>query len=193
MHSQLLQPHVLQQRHETGQFIIAVLFIDTDACFYRNRHRHRLPHGRDTSRNPFRLQHETGTERSGLRPVAGVTDVQVDFIETRLFSPYRTAGQFFRLTATELNGQAVFRRIEGQQVAPVTVYQRSRADLLRMRGHMPGNQPQKIAAVAIGSVHHGGCRHWNHLINFICFIFSVTWYSFSLMRHTQFHAKTQSF
>ncbi len=102
MHDKGAAPRCSYGFHKPVQKFLAVVAIDAQTGFYRDRQRRCFMHGRDTIGHPRRFGHETGPHAAGTDPGAGTADIQIDFVKTmRLRKPCRLC-QNLRLVPTHL-------------------------------------------------------------------------------------------
>ena len=104
-----------QFTHEITEVVVAVMVINAQPCFDRDRDIHGIAHGRQAITHQRRFQHQAGPETPALNPVRRATDVQVDLIVTPALRDPGTFGQVGRVAAAQLQGEWMFFFIETDQ------------------------------------------------------------------------------
>ncbi|VTM86822.1 Uncharacterised protein [Raoultella ornithinolytica] len=102
---------------EITQEFIAILVIDADTGFYRDRDGHHVAHRFDTVRYQLRIAHQAGAEHPVLHAVGRTADVEVDLIVAARFRQFRTLRECSRIAAAQLQGQRMLFFAIGQIVA----------------------------------------------------------------------------
>ena len=150
----VLQPGLRHRVDEAVQALLGVLVVDADAALHRHRQDHRRAHRRDGLRDKRRLGHQAGAEASGLHAVGRTADIQIDLVVAEVRADARGAGQLVRITAAELEADRMLLRREAEHALAIAVKHRVRGHHLGVEERALRDQPQEIAAVAVGPLHH---------------------------------------
>ena len=113
---------VLDESNEIG---LAVLVVDADPAFYRNRH---IPNGaahcRNACRHKLGFRHETGAEAARLHTVRRTPAIQIDLIVAEGQTDFGGARQFFRVGPAELQRDRMLDRMEAEKPLAVAMHDR---------------------------------------------------------------------
>ena len=133
---------------------LCVLVVDADAALDGDRQTGARAHRRDTFADELGLGHEAGAEPPRLHAVRGATDIEVDLVITVVRADPRRGCEFLRIAAAELKRERTLGRREPEHARAVAVEHRVGGDHLGIEEGPLGDEPQEIAAVAVGPLHH---------------------------------------
>ena len=103
--------------------VIALVLVNANAVFHRDRHVHHVHHGFDTIGHQHRLVHQAGAKSAPLHPLTGATAVEVNFIVTPLRTQPGAVGQVGRFAPAQLQGQGMLFSIELQMARHIAMQQ----------------------------------------------------------------------
>src|ERR1700730_6300187 len=155
--TQGLESALVEVRHAAAQFALRGVH-HADAHLDRDRHAHRRAHCGHALANPRGLQHQAGAEGAAGDAVARTTAVQVDLVVACLLAGTCRRRELARLAPAQLQRDRVLRRFERQQPRAVAVHDRRRGDHLGVQQHVGREAAQKVAAMAVGPIHHRSDR-----------------------------------
>ena len=138
------------------QQLVGILVVDADAGLHRHRNAHRVLHGRHRGCHQVRLGHEAGPKARPLHPVAGAADVEVDLVIARRRPGPRRHRQLLRHRTAQLQGDGVFGLMKGEKAISVAMDDGATGHHLAIEQRPARDQPQEIAAMPVGPIHHGG-------------------------------------
>ena len=147
--------------------VIALGLVDANAVLDRHRHPgrvHHVHHGFDAVGHQLGFGHQAGAKGPALHPLARAAAVDVDLVIPPLRPQLRAARQVGRVTAAQLQCHGVLFHVEAQVPRHVAMDQRAGGHHLGVQQGVPGQQPVKVATVAVGPVHHGGDGHFSLVI-----------------------------
>ena len=139
--------------NEIAQKLIAILIVNPDTGFHRDRNRHHIAHRLDAVGHQWRIAHQTGAKHPVLHAVGGAADVEIDLIVATRFSQLRALRQGLRIAAAELQSNRVLFFAIGQ-IVTFAVNNRPRGHHFGIQQRMPRQQPQEVAAVSVSPVEH---------------------------------------
>ena len=87
-----------------AQKLIAVLVVNADTGFYRNRDRHDVAHRFNTVSHQLRVPHQAGAKHTVLYAIGRTADVEVNFIIAARLRQLCAVRQRSRIAAAELQG-----------------------------------------------------------------------------------------
>ena len=139
--------------------IVAFGLVDTDAVLHGDGHAGHIHHGLHAIGHQLGFGHQAGTECAALHALTRATAVQVDFVVAPLFTQPGAMRQVGWLAAAELQCHGVLLCIETQVASHIAMQQSTGGHHLGVQQGVAGQQPVKIAAMAVGPVEHRRNRH----------------------------------
>ena len=139
--------------NEIAQKLIAVLVVNADTGFHRDRNRHHIAHRLDAVGHQWRIAHQASAKHPVLHAVGGAADVEVDLIIAARLGQLRALRQGLGIAAAELQSNRVLFFAIGQ-IVPFAVNNRPGGHHFGIQQRMPRQQPQEVAAVSVGPVEH---------------------------------------
>ena len=164
--AQTLQPGVarVDDEHPAPRFAhladkiahkaVTLFFVDARAVLHGDGHIHHVAHGFDAIGHQRWLVHQAGAKGAALHPVAGAAAIEVDLVVAPLHAQAGGGGQIGGLAAAELQGQRVFFGVKAQVALHVPMHQRAGGHHLGVKPGVTAQQAVKVAAMAVGPVHH---------------------------------------
>src|SRR6185312_4958864 len=141
-------------RDEAIEAFLGVLIVDADAAFHRHWNRDSRAHRGDTLSNKLRLGHEAGAETSRLHAIRRAPDVEIDLVIAESGANPCGLVKFPRIASSELKTDRMLGGIKPKHAFPVAIEYRVRRHHLCVQERPPRQQPQEVAAVAVGPLHH---------------------------------------
>ena len=132
---------------------VAVLVINADTGFHRDRDRHDVAHRFNAVGNQLRVPHQAGAKHTVLHAIGRAADVQVNFIIAARLRQLRAVRQRSRIAAAELQGDRMLFFAVGQIVA-LAVNNRTGGHHFGIQQRVARQLTQKITAVSVGPVEH---------------------------------------
>ena len=145
--------------HEVAHKAVAFFLVDANAVLHRHGHVHHVAHGFHAVGHQLRRLHQAGAKGSALHAVAGAAAVEVDFVIAPLGAQPCGLGQVGGLAAAQLQGHRVLFGIEAQVALCAPVDDGACVHHFGVQQGVPGQQAVKVAAMAVGPVHHRGDGH----------------------------------
>ena len=137
-------------RHHRGRLIP----IQANAVLHRNRHIDRVLHGLDAIGHQSGLGHQTSTKGPSLHALRRAAAIQIDLAIAPTLTPLGGLGQIGRLTAADLQGQRMFRRVMVQVPGHIAMQQSACGHHLGVQPSMAGDQAMEITAMPVRPIHH---------------------------------------
>ena len=145
-------------RHRIDEAIEAflrILVVDADAALDRDRHLGALAHRRDQVGDKLGLGHQAGAEPPRLHAIGRAADIEIDLVVTELGADARGLGKRARIAAADLQGNGMLIHMELEQPVPIAAQHGVRRHHLGVEQRALGDEPQEVAAVPVGPLHHG--------------------------------------
>ena len=138
---------------EVAQEFVAVLVVNADTGFDRDRNGDHIAHRLDTVRYQLCIPHQTGAKHAVLHAVGRAANVQVDLVVAAFFRQLRALRQRGRIAAAQLQGNRMLFFAIGQIVA-LPVNDCARGHHFGVQQRMAGELAQEVAAVSVRPVEH---------------------------------------
>src|SRR5262245_31991427 len=141
-------------RDEPVEACFGVLVVDADAAFDRDWNWHRSAHRRDALGDKLRLRHEAGAEASRLHAARWAADIEIDLVITEVGADPRSLGKLIGIAAAELKSDRMLCGMKTKHAVAVAVEHCLSRHHLSVEKRSPRQQPEQVAAVAVGPLHH---------------------------------------
>jgi len=128
--------------------------VEADAVLDRHRQRHRVTHRAHAVGDERGLGHQARAEAAGLHALGRAAAVQVDLVVAPALAEPRPVRKLRGIAAPQLKRERMLGRVEIEMARHVAMRERRRRDHLGVEARMPRDQPQEVAAVPVGPVHH---------------------------------------
>lgn len=143
-----------QRADEIAHELVALGLVDANAVLDGDRHLHHVDHRLHAVGHQLRLVHQAGAESAALHALAWAAAVEVDLVVTPFLAELGAMRELGRLAAAELQRDRMFLGVEAKMPRHVAVHQRARGHHLGVEQGAARQQPVKVAAVAVGPIHH---------------------------------------
>ncbi len=143
--------HAIDEAVETR---FGVLVVDADAALHRDGNAGGLAHRRDALADKIGLGHQAGAEPPGLHAIGRAADIEVDLVIAVARADLRRFGEALRIAAAELEPDRMLLGREAEHALAIAVEHGLRRHHLGIEEGPPRDQPQEVAAVAVGPLHH---------------------------------------
>ncbi|MNL20569.1 hypothetical protein D3C87_1418260 [compost metagenome] len=147
---------VINLAYEITDEIVGFFVIQAQTVLHSDRNVDRVLHRFHAIRHQGRLRHQAGAKRALLHALRRTAAIQVDLVVAPLPAQPGGLGQGFRLAAAKLQRHGVLGLVKVQVTRDIAMQQRARGDHFRVQACARGQQPVKIAAMAVGNVNHRG-------------------------------------
>lgn len=156
MHGKTGAARVLHLANEIAQLGVTVPAVDADAVLNRYRDRDGVLHCLNAIRHQGRVGHQDRANHVVLHPVAGAADVEVHLVVAGVLGHAGAGGQVGGDATAQLQGEWMLGLVMAQETFVVAVEDCAGGDHLGVEEGVFGQQAQKVPAVPVSPIHHGG-------------------------------------
>ena len=112
-------------------------------------------HRCDQVGDQFGLGHQAGAEPPSLHAIGRAADIEIDLVVTELGADARGLGKCGGIAAADLQGNGMLIHMKPEQPVPIAAQHGIRRHHLGVEQRALGDEPQEVAAVPVGPLHHG--------------------------------------